>query len=200
MGHHNRAWQQFFAKYKMLLGLAEIKERTYGKNNREILGDLFSHLSDDDLVTLGEEKEDLYRQIYQPEMKLVEGLGEFLVESERLQIPLAIASAAGKRNIDFVMAHLNLHAHFPVVVGAHDVQRGKPHPDLFLAAAQKLNVSPEACVVFEDALPGVEAAHLANMPAIAITTTYEAAAFANAPAVKRVIDDFVGLTPMNLFN
>jgi beta-phosphoglucomutase len=78
-------------------------------------------------------------------------------------------------------------------VSANDVKRGKPYPDLFLAAAQKINIEPNQCMVFEDALVGVEAAHRAEMRAIAITTTYEAHHFDSSPAVKRVINDFTEL-------
>jgi len=199
MGYHNRAWQKFFAGHGMTMPLDEIQHRTYGKNNREILRGIFGeHLPDDDAREQGERKEAMYREIYQPVMKPVDGLIEFLNESKRLNIPLAVATAADQPNIDFVMDHLNLEFYFDAIVSAENVQRGKPHPDLFLAAAQKLNIAPESCVVFEDALVGVEAAHRAEMTAIAITTTYKAHHFESLPVVKRVIDDFTGLSPSEI--
>jgi len=60
---------------------------------------------------------------------------------------------------------------------AADVARGKPHPDVFLKAADKLGVPPADCIVFEDAPMGVEAARRAGMKAVVITTTLPAAAF-----------------------
>ncbi|MBI5715366.1 MAG: HAD family phosphatase [Chloroflexi bacterium] len=201
MGYHNKAWQKFFAGLGMTLTLEEIQRLTYGKNNREILRGIFGdHLTDDDVREQGERKETMYREVYQPVMKPVDGLLEFLNESKRLNIPLAVATAAGQPNIDFVMNNLNLESYFDTIVSAENVKRGKPHPDLFLAAAQKLNVAPESCLVFEDALAGIEAAHRAEMKAIAITTTYEAHHFESLPAVKRVIEDFTEVSPSDVLN
>jgi beta-phosphoglucomutase family hydrolase len=200
MGYHNKAWQKFFAGRGMTLTLEEIQQRTYGKNNREILRGIFGdQLTDDDVREEGERKETMYRELYQPVIKPVDGLLEFLEKSKQLNIPLAVATAAGQPNIDFVMNHLNLEAYFDAIVSAENVKRGKPHPDLFLAAAQKLNVAPESCWVFEDALAGLEAAHRAEMKAVAITTTYEAHHFESLPAVKRVIDDFTEVSPADVF-
>lgn len=196
MGYHNRAWQEFFAGHGMTMALDGIQRLTYGKNNREILRGIFGdHLTDDDVREQGERKETMYREIYKPLMKPVDGLMEFLDETKRLNIPIAVATAAGQPNIDFVMNNLNLDSYFDAIVSAENVKRGKPHPDLFLAAAQKLNVAPASCLVFEDALAGIEAAYRAEMKVIAITTTYAAHHFESLPAVKRVIEDFTEVSP-----
>jgi beta-phosphoglucomutase len=84
---------------------------------------------------------------------------------------VACATAGDADNIAFVLDHLGRHGFFDAVVGAHDVQRGKPHPDLFLLAASRMGVDPAECLVFEDAPHGVEAARRAGMRAVAIATT-----------------------------
>ena len=68
--------------------------------------------------------------------------------------------------------------------------RGKPHPDLFLAAAERMQVRPADCLVFEDAPLGVEAARRAGMQAVAITTTLSPLDFRSYENVVAYIDDF----------
>jgi beta-phosphoglucomutase len=71
--------------------------------------------------------------------------------------------------------------------------RGKPHPDIFLEAARQLGVPPAACVVFEDAPLGLEAAHRAGMRAVALTTTLPADDFAEFPNLVAIHADFTSL-------
>ena len=85
---------------------------------------------------------------------------------------MAIGSAAIPFNIDFVLDNLSLRHYFKAIVSADDVQESKPHPETYLKAAELLKVKPSACIVFEDAPKGVEAALNAGMPAVAITNMH----------------------------
>jgi beta-phosphoglucomutase len=89
-----------------------------------------------------------------------------------------------------VLGLLNLTDKFQAIVNPFQVRNGKPHPDIFLRAAELLEVDPSACIVFEDALPGVEAARKAGMKCIAVTTTNSADAFGRFDNIVRIIDDF----------
>jgi beta-phosphoglucomutase-like phosphatase (HAD superfamily) len=82
-----------------------------------------------------------------------------------------------------------------VVVGADDVEEGKPHPETYAVVTEKLGIKPEHCVVFEDAILGEHAAYKARMHCVAVTTTLEADAF-QAPLTA--IKDFTELTPDRL--
>ena len=77
-------------------------------------------------------------------------------------------------NVDFVLDNLNLRSYFPVIIGPEDVVESKPHPEVFLKAAAKLGVSPEECIVFEDAPKGIEAARRAGMKSVGITPFHTA--------------------------
>ena len=92
--------------------------------------------------------------------------------------------------IEYVLDGLNLRRYFATVVGADDVARGKPEPDLFLLAAERLNLPSEACLVFEDSLAGLEAAHRAGMQSIAVTTSHAAEEMVQRPSVRQAIADF----------
>ncbi|MEU5274223.1 HAD family phosphatase [Streptomyces hygroscopicus] len=82
--------------------------------------------------------------------------------------PLAVASGSSRSAIASALKATGLEALLPVQVSAEDVGRGKPEPDVFLAAARLLAVDPAECVVIEDAGPGVEAARRAGMRCIAV--------------------------------
>jgi HAD superfamily hydrolase (TIGR01509 family) len=78
-------------------------------------------------------------------------------------LPMALVSSGSRAGIEIVLARLDWQRYFAVVVTGEDARRGKPAPDLFLLAAEKLGVSPAACVVFEDTDAGLEAAVDAGM-------------------------------------
>jgi beta-phosphoglucomutase len=111
---------------------------------------------------------------------------------------MAVATAAGKANREFVLGSLRITPYFNSVVGAEDVKNGKPHPEIFLKAAARLDVVPGSCVVFEDAVAGVEAAGRAGMRAAALTTSLDAREFGGLPAVICARTDYVGLEPRDL--
>jgi sugar-phosphatase len=77
----------------------------------------------------------------------------------------------------------------PVMVTADDVAHGKPHPEGYLAGAARLGVAPARCIVVEDTPPGIAAAHAGGMRAVAVATTYPAAALAAADAVAERLAD-----------
>ncbi|MHC4620543.1 MAG: HAD family hydrolase, partial [Planctomycetota bacterium] len=75
------------------------------------------------------------------------------------------------RNMDFVLQHIGVAGYFDAIVVGEDVKNGKPAPDTFLKAAEKLSLPPNRCVVVEDAVAGIDAAKSAGMSVIALTTT-----------------------------
>jgi beta-phosphoglucomutase-like phosphatase (HAD superfamily) len=87
------------------------------------------------------------------------------------EIPRAVASSTSRTNLEAIFASTGLHEFFDAVVSAEDVVNGKPAPDVFLKAASLLGVPPKRCIVFEDALFGIEAAQRAGMKVVAVATT-----------------------------
>ena len=84
----------------------------------------------------------------------------------------ALATMGDHRNIDFTLKGIGLVGYFGVELGAEDVQRGKPHPDIFIQAAGNMNVQPYECLVFEDSFSGIEAARKAGMEVVVLSTTH----------------------------
>jgi beta-phosphoglucomutase len=118
-------------------------------------------------------KRDRVVELVREHQPLFTGLSE-LVAALAARWPLALASGSERPVIEAVLDIEGLRRHFRVVVSSAEVPRGKPAPDVFLLTAQRLGVSPAACVVIEDSKPGVAAALAAGMRVVAVTNTHDA--------------------------
>jgi HAD superfamily hydrolase (TIGR01509 family) len=157
-------------------------------------------LTNEDTALLDAEKEELYRELYAPHLETVAGFDQFIEAAQEQDVRLAVATAAPPANIVFTLDGLDLRRHFDAVVGAADVARGKPNPDVFLLAAERCGTAPAHCIVFEDAPLGVEAARRAGMRAVVLTTTLPAEAFAEFDNVICIARDFTELDIAALFD
>jgi beta-phosphoglucomutase len=164
-----------------------------GKRNEEILSALLGRPMDpEEMTRLAEQKEAHYRALYGPHLMPLRGALELLARLRQVGRGLAVATAAPAANRDFVLDGLALRPFFSRVVGAEDVKRGKPSPDIFLATARALGVEPSGCVVFEDAVNGILAARAAGMFAVGVTTLVPEQTLREAGA-HWVIPDFASL-------
>lgn len=147
-------------------------------------------VDEEEAVRLGEEKESRYRdRIRAGGIAPIPGVRETLEKAAAMGIPCALGSSAPPENARLCLDALGLARFFRAVVTGGDVARGKPHPDIFLAAAEKLGVPSEECLVIEDAPAGVEAAHRAGMRAIALLTSHTPEELSAADAVVRDFRD-----------
>ena len=194
MGYHAKAWMALFDSLGIHLLADDFQRRTAGKTNPEILRKFTGRdLSSAEVQALSDQKENIYRELYRPHLKTTPGLLPFLGKARELKIPMGLATAAGKENITFVLKGLQLEAFFNTIVGAEDIQNGKPDPEIFLKTANGLNIPPEDCIVFEDSFLGIEAACRAGMRAVFITTSHLANELKNPTAVLLSIPDFSAL-------
>lgn len=201
MEYHTRAWYQVLNEdLGANLSYEAVKKEMYGKNI-ELLVRVFGpdRFSMAEMEHLSVEKEKRYQQQFFPQLKLINGLNDFLLRAKQAGIFMAIGSAAIPFNIDFVIDNLHIREYFGAIVSASDVVESKPHPETFLKAAQLLGVAPADCIVFEDAPKGVEAAQNAGMQAVVITTMHEAAEFAAYPNIVGFIADYTDPLLQELF-
>lgn len=169
--------------------------KTAGFTSAEVVRHFISpDLPEEEIRCLARQKEFLYRFLYKDHIKPVPGLRRLLRDARAHGCKLALATAAGDRNIRFTLKHLKLESEFDAIAGASEVQRGKPEPDIFLLAASKLQVEPAECVVFEDGRPGVQAARRAGMGSVAVATVHPAEELQSWPEVDLVIRDFREVT------
>ncbi len=115
-------------------------------------------------------RQDRFIEIIQREAPIFPGIPE-LITALRARVPLAVASGSLHPVIDAVLGLQNLRQHFQTIVSSSDVEHGKPKPDIFLRAADDMNVKPGAVCVIEDSEAGIEAGIQAGMHVIAITNS-----------------------------
>lgn len=172
--YHLEAWAEFCRDHQVPFHKNSFTHQFFGKNNRDILNSLFGKiLSDSDVRVLGEEKESIYRKLYSPHIKPLNGLISLLDFLKKQGIGIAVASSAPQSNIDFTIQNTGIGKYVDVMVNGDMVQRGKPYPDIFIKAAEMLMLSPSKCIVFEDSFSGIQAATNAGMQVIALATTHK---------------------------
>jgi beta-phosphoglucomutase len=171
MPMHVEAWRQYLDE----LGLhyEGVEARMHGKRNSELVRDLIdATLTDDIVFEHGAAKERLFRKLLLEadiEQFRVAGLQAFL--DRHPDVPKAVGTNAEPANLDFVLDRFGLRPYFKVTVNGSQVKRPKPFPDIYLRAAELLQVSPERCVVFEDSPTGAAAGIAAGMQVVGIETT-----------------------------
>lgn len=172
--YHVEAWTVFAKDYDRVLTVDEIKKRL-GFNNREYMRFILDREpTEQEVCDSTIRKEALYREIFSKHLAIPPGLIELLRAFKREALTCGVATSAPIENVDFVLDGLQLRSYFAEVVDASHVKHCKPAPDSYLEAARRLKMEPSQCVVFEDAIAGVQSAKAAGMPVIAITTSYPA--------------------------
>lgn len=152
----------------------ELFGRTFGMQNYQIIPMMTNcDLDDKEIARLSDRKELLFRQLISGKLKLLSGAEDLVIDLKSKGFRLSIGSSTPKRNMDFIAKNLSIFTHFDAIVTAEDVANGKPAPDTFLKAAEKLSLQPTCCVVVEDAVQGVQAGKSAGMAVVAVSTTRE---------------------------
>lgn len=194
---HKISLKQFCKKYGYDLTEEQLREKIYGRTNKDWIVNVFGPLDEQRLRAYGEEKEALFREIYQNDIKPVDGLVDFLQKLETLRLPRAIATSAPRANVDFTLSKTGTGKYFPVILDESFVSKGKPDPEIYLKTAAALKFEPANCIVFEDSLSGVKAGKSAGCKVVGITTTHTRE---ELHETDLVIDDFTNLDPQELIN
>lgn len=169
--YHVLSWLELAKRHGGKLTEAQVVE-WMGAPARDYIVRMFEEPMDDvRIAALAEEKEAVYRELYRPQLEPRKGLLEFLRGAKKTGVACAVVTGGSRANLDFVLDGLNIREYFACVVDSSQYERGKPAPDCYLQAAAKLGVEPRDCIVFEDAVNGIEAAIGAEMRVVAITGT-----------------------------
>jgi beta-phosphoglucomutase len=168
-GAHWRSWQSLGARYGFTRTEHEFAQ-TFGRTSREILAELGLGLSAQQVTELSAEKESLYRDLIREHLPIMPGALELIDALTAAGYRLAVASSGPPKNVEFVMEKLGRRSSFGAEVSGADVVRGKPDPQVFLVAAERLGVAPRRCAVVEDAAAGIAAANAAGMTSIGLVS------------------------------
>jgi beta-phosphoglucomutase family hydrolase len=189
---HFESWQVIARRTGVEVTWADF-EQTFGRPNHQIIPELLHRdVPADELREIDRVKEAEFRRIVSGALEPLPGVCELIAALDASGFGLAVGSSGPRENIDAILSALGLAGHFPTIVSAWDVQLGKPHPEVFLKAADRIAVEPGRCCVFEDVPAGIRAAKAAGMKCIAVTTTHPAASLAEADVV---VDTLEGITP-----
>ncbi len=196
---HFRAFNAVLTQYGFQLTKPEYYKKYLGMNDADCFRALIAEgrlpIQEPQIKSLGQQKTRVFEKLAKTEGKIIEGVREFLDTLSAAKVPIAICSGALRAEIELILEEAGLRNYFAVIVSAEEVTRGKPDPEGFLLALEKLNnlwpepITAERCIVVEDSHWGLKAARAAGMRTIAVTNTYDAAQLKQADKVVARLDE-----------
>ncbi|MCC6492081.1 MAG: HAD family phosphatase [Pirellulales bacterium] len=172
---HYLSWQRMFGEIGVEFTDEQFRS-TFGRTNRDIFAQLYpGKMGPERARQLGDRKEELYREIVRERFRPLPGAVELVDALSSAGFKLAVGSSGPPENVALTLKLLGRADKFAAAVTGADVIHGKPDPQVFQLAGERLGVPPQRCAVIEDAPQGVEAANRAGMTSIAVlgTTTRE---------------------------
>lgn len=167
-----------YAAYVKVLGQRGVeltRERYYaslfGRRNWDILRDVLGELPREEIEEVAREKERAFRELVRGHIEPLPGAKELLRRAHEAGLKQSIVSSTPRENIELIVETLGVREWLDAIVGEEDSERGKPDPQPFTTAADRLGVPYERCVVIEDAPEGIEAGKSAGMQTIGVATT-----------------------------
>jgi beta-phosphoglucomutase len=193
---HLRAWKSFLNSVGKTASEEQLQFVLDGRKRDDILRHFMGELNADQIVEFGLRKEQCFRDEV-THVRMADGLLGFLEDLQAEQLALAIASSGSKSRIHFLLDRFGLEKYFRVVITGDEVEKGKPHPDVFLKAAHQLGVDPSELMAFEDAVSGVQAAKSSGMKCIGIAPL-DRVSILLAAGASHVVQDFRSLSGSTL--
>lgn len=184
--YHLQSWIKYLKNKNREISEEEYKANVNGRTNKDVIEYIYQRkMEDAEAMVYAHEKEAIYRELYQPHITPVAGLLPLLQKLKDLRISMAIATSGIQVNIDFMFDNIPMREYFDVIVNSAHISKGKPDPEIYIKTAELLNVAPENCLVFEDAVVGINSAKAAGMKVVGVLTTHSAAELAGADVLIR---------------
>lgn len=204
-GLHYKAFATIFREHGIEYPLDDHLARFAGAGSKVIFSTIFGEhgrkLNDAEVEDFVTQKRNLYTKFVQESaIELVPGVQDFVKRIHSKGLKKIIAT--GNSNLDivrFILGRIGLSDYFPDIVSITEVAHGKPFPDVFLEAAQRIECKPSECLVLEDAVNGVESAKAAGIRCIAFETTTKREDLLKAGA-QMVLKDYTQLTDNILYD
>ena len=198
MPYHMKAFNILAERlgYQML---QPVTNKFYGRHNDEIFRAIAPQWVIDKygLQYLSDEKEAIYRELYAGNVRLTDGLEELIADARSKGVKCYIGSAGPRVNLELIWNGAELDGKIDGYICGDDVVNFKPHPEIFLKSCEGMGLSPEDCVVFEDAISGIKAGWAAGCKVVALSTTATAETLA-ADGVEYIVPNFEGMTIASL--
>lgn len=176
--YHYMAWKQLAAElgFDFTLQQNEALKGVSRMRSLEILlecGGLGDRFDEEEKKQLAEKKNEMYVQYIRelPKTELFPGVLDTFSKMKQAGIKIALGSAS--KNAGMILQRLEIASYFDAIIDGTKVTQAKPDPEVFMLAAQELQLLPEQCVVFEDSQAGIEAAKRAGMLAVGVGTAQQ---------------------------
>ena len=190
--YHSIAFREFFSLRNLNPTDEEFALHMFGKSNSYILSHFLQRtVTGEELFRLEDEKESLFRKIYEPHVEPVNGFVDFIADLKDHDVKLGVATSAPMANLELILSKVPLREQLGSVLASEDVKLHKPDPEVYLTSAANLGVIPGQCVVFEDSFSGVSAAINAGMKVVGVLTSHSKE---ELPPCDLYINDYSGLS------
>ncbi|MCF0064172.1 HAD family phosphatase [Dyadobacter chenwenxiniae] len=171
--YHSMAFREFFSKRDLSPTDEEFAMHMFGKSNSYILSHFLQRVIEgEELLQMENEKESLFRQIYEPHIDPIGGIVDFINDLHRNGVKLGVATSAPQANLDLILTEVPIRANLGSIMASENVKKHKPDPEVYLTSAKNLGVEPGQCVVFEDSFSGVSAAINAGMRVVGVLSSH----------------------------
>ena len=170
--YHLSAWQEVFQESGVKFTKEDFRHSFGQRNDTIIRNTLGEETSQEEIDAISGEKEASFRRRIEQSLKPLPGVIKLITSLKEYGFKIALASSAPIENIQLLSTGLGIENYFQAIISDKDVTEGKPSPQGFLLAAQRLGVEPKKCIVIEDSVAGVTAAKRAGMHCLAITNTH----------------------------
>jgi len=187
-GPHFTSWQEAFAPRGVDYSEAQFKS-LFGTRDDLIIRKVLGNLPDGEVQAIADEKERRYRELSRDGVRVFPGVLPLLEAMKKGGFPIALGTSAPMANVEAVSAAAGLDRYLDAVVCGEDVHEGKPSPEIYLLAAERLGAEPAHCVVFEDSPHGVESAKRAGMKCVAVCNSHPREALHAANLVVSSIEE-----------
>jgi len=198
--YHYQAWQDVFGKRGVTFTEEQFMRHFGQRHDTIIRTALGSNISAEEFNAITSEKQENYRRRVVNNIRPLPGAVELIRSLNQHGIKTAIASSAPPENIEIIIRGLGIEDCFQAIARGTDVAEGKPNPEVFLLAAEKLGVEPGSCVVIEDAIAGVAAARKAGMKCVAVTNSHPRNSLKQADLIVDTLEDLSVSDLVKLFN
>ncbi|NIJ53512.1 HAD family hydrolase [Dyadobacter arcticus] len=190
--YHSRAFREFFSRRDLAPTDEEFAQHMFGKSNSYILSHFLKRVVEgEELLQLEDEKESLFREIYEPYIEPITGIVAFIEDLKSNGTQIGVATSAPYANLELILSKVQIKEYLGSILASEHVKKHKPDPEVYLTSARNLGVSPDQCVVFEDSFSGVSAGLNAGMRVVGVLSSHSKD---ELPTCKLYVEDYTEMS------
>jgi beta-phosphoglucomutase len=189
--YHSRAFREFFSRRDLAPTDEDFAQHMFGKSNSYILSHFLNRVVEgEELLQLEDEKESLFREIYEPYVEPISGIVAFMEDLHANGVKLGVATSAPLLNLELILSKVPIKQYLGSLLASEHVKKHKPDPEVYLTSAKNLGLTPQQCVVFEDSFSGVSAGLNAGMKVVGVLSSHSKD---ELPPCNLYVDDYRGM-------